>query len=203
MSAGTRLRELRERMRMSQTEFGSLIGVAQTTLSSYEKGTRKLSYDMAKEIASICKVDIHWLYDGDDSTNQLMQVVSEPQYQYGFPPIVSKVGKDRYSPADIIGERKEEPREAPIGNFYLKMPDDSLKPFPKSIKEGDLLLVNPELKVFPGDLVAIATKERNFVKFIEEETKDCYKLTGGIILERKEIEAIYRITRVIPVPFGV
>lgn len=56
-----RIKELRESLQMTQTQFSGFIGVKQQTLSGYERGIMKPPLDVAKLIAQKCHVSIDWL----------------------------------------------------------------------------------------------------------------------------------------------
>ena len=56
-----RLKELRESMNLTQSQFGDLINVAQTTLSSYENGSKTPNIDTLYNIAIKCNISIDWL----------------------------------------------------------------------------------------------------------------------------------------------
>lgn len=57
----TRIKELRSSLNLTQNEFGKLIGVAQTTLSSYEKESKLPNLEALFNIADKCNVSIDWL----------------------------------------------------------------------------------------------------------------------------------------------
>ena len=46
-----RLKKLRESMHLTQNQFGALLNIAQTTLSSYEKGSKTPNIDTLCNIA--------------------------------------------------------------------------------------------------------------------------------------------------------
>lgn len=56
-----RLKELRESMNLTQSQFGDLINVAQTTLSSYENGSKTPNIYTLYNIAKKCNISIDWL----------------------------------------------------------------------------------------------------------------------------------------------
>lgn len=56
-----RIKELREKMGMTQKEFSEHIGIRQQTLSGYERGVMKPPLDVAKNIAEKCNVSLDWL----------------------------------------------------------------------------------------------------------------------------------------------
>lgn len=56
-----RIKELREKMGMTQKEFSEHIGIRQQTLSGYERGVMKPPLDVAKNIAEKCNISLDWL----------------------------------------------------------------------------------------------------------------------------------------------
>lgn len=52
------LKELREKKEMSQSELASLVGLKQTTISQYEKGTRRPNLQMAKKLADALGISL-------------------------------------------------------------------------------------------------------------------------------------------------
>lgn len=58
---GTRLKLLRKRLKVNQTEFSKMIGISSATLSAYETGVKNPSLAVLKNIAETCNVSIDWL----------------------------------------------------------------------------------------------------------------------------------------------
>lgn len=64
---GNRIRELRKKLGMNQTEFGARIGLKQTSIAGYENGSRN---PLDSIIISICRefnVNETWLRTGEGS----------------------------------------------------------------------------------------------------------------------------------------
>jgi transcriptional regulator with XRE-family HTH domain len=61
---GERLKAVRERERLSQTEFGERLGVVLRTYASYERGERSLSVEVLKALYEQFRVDPIWLLSG-------------------------------------------------------------------------------------------------------------------------------------------
>lgn len=61
-----RLKELRNSLHLTQNDFGELINVAQTTLSSYEKGTKVPNIETLCNIAKKCNISLDWLCGHSD-----------------------------------------------------------------------------------------------------------------------------------------
>lgn len=64
-----RLKQLREKLGISQTEFAELIDVKQQTLSGYERGVMKPPLDVIRNIAEKSHVSIDWLCGLTDKEN--------------------------------------------------------------------------------------------------------------------------------------
>lgn len=72
----TRIKELRESLQMTQTQFSGFIGVKQQTLSGYERGIMKPPLDVAKIIAQKCHVSIDWLCGLTDKQSYNDEIVT-------------------------------------------------------------------------------------------------------------------------------
>lgn len=65
----TRRRALREKQREKQSSVASSIGITESTLSAYEKGTRKPSFDVLLKLAKYYSVSIDYLV-GNEYENE-------------------------------------------------------------------------------------------------------------------------------------
>ncbi|PQD95777.1 transcriptional regulator [Pradoshia eiseniae] len=65
-SFGSRLKELRKEKRLSQEELGTIIGVAQSTLGSYERETREPSIEGLLQLAHYFEVSVDYLLGNSD-----------------------------------------------------------------------------------------------------------------------------------------
>lgn len=64
-----KIKEIRNILNLTQNDFGKLINVAQTTLSSYENNSQTPNIETLYNIAEKCNVSIDWLCGREDSTN--------------------------------------------------------------------------------------------------------------------------------------
>ncbi len=58
---GERLKKIRETRKYSRTELAEKIGVSKTSLSAYESGTKKPSYEIVANLARACQTSMDWL----------------------------------------------------------------------------------------------------------------------------------------------
>jgi transcriptional regulator with XRE-family HTH domain len=69
MGFSERLRELREKKKLTQTQLGKLFNLSKQTISSYEKGGSKPSQDTLIKIAEFFEVSLYYLLGlSDDPT---------------------------------------------------------------------------------------------------------------------------------------
>jgi len=52
------LKEFREEKGLSQTELGNRVGLKQSTISQYEKGSRRPNLPMAKKLADALEISL-------------------------------------------------------------------------------------------------------------------------------------------------
>lgn len=64
MVINERLSKLRAKMGMSQAELSKRLGIARTTYSGYENGSREPDLAMLDKISSFFGVNVHWLVTG-------------------------------------------------------------------------------------------------------------------------------------------
>lgn len=64
---GDRLQQFRKQMRYTQKEFADILGIPQSTLSSYENKHNTPTLENLVSIASKCNVSLDWLCGVSDS----------------------------------------------------------------------------------------------------------------------------------------
>lgn len=73
---GTRLRQARERLGISQEALATSAGIdefsASARISQYETGKHSPRYEIACRLADVLKVSVAFLYARDDSTAELL-----------------------------------------------------------------------------------------------------------------------------------
>lgn len=79
-----RIREVRKSLKMTMDAFGQRIGVAKSTISNIENGSRNVSEHMAKSICREFNVNYEWLMTGEGQmfTDLPQTVLDELCQQY-------------------------------------------------------------------------------------------------------------------------
>ena len=57
-----RLKELRLKKGLTQTELGEKVGVKQNTFTNWEKGKRESSFENLIKLADLLEVSLDWLF---------------------------------------------------------------------------------------------------------------------------------------------
>ena len=70
------LKRLRKEKGLSQLELGSMLGVGKSTISMYENGQRKPSFEMLETIADFFNVDMNYLTGKTQCRNKYQEIVN-------------------------------------------------------------------------------------------------------------------------------
>lgn len=65
MTIGERVKELRNALNLTQTEFGERLGIARITVAYYESGKNNINEYMLRNICKTFNVDYNWLTEGN------------------------------------------------------------------------------------------------------------------------------------------
>lgn len=65
MSISLRIKELRNKKNLNQSDFANLLGVSQAAISHYEKNERIPNSDLLSKMADKLNVNLHWLLLGE------------------------------------------------------------------------------------------------------------------------------------------
>lgn len=81
---GTRVRELRNRLRLNQTDFGARIGVSQQVIHKWEAGRTNPDPETISRLAVAYGVTTDWLLGNVDIPNIYKHQVSLPDGREGY-----------------------------------------------------------------------------------------------------------------------
>ena len=94
MTTGERVKELRNALNLTQTEFGSRIGVSRNSVASYESGVRNMNDYILKNICRTFNADYFWLTEGigdmflDVPDNTIDELIDEYQINLNQKPLI-------------------------------------------------------------------------------------------------------------------
>ena len=81
MTVGDRLREIRVKAGLTQTEFGDIVGLGQRTLSEYERGVNQPGVGRLYLIAEKFGVNSEWLIHGEGEPYKTKEVVDREKIE--------------------------------------------------------------------------------------------------------------------------
>jgi len=143
-----KLKELRKKKNLSQTELSYLLNVAQNTISQWENNVRKMDISTAKKIADFFDVTTDYLL-GYSSFN-------EPNFKNVFNTVCYLKEE---SPEFIISKKQDD-------SFYVTATKNSIA----RIKANDKILVRPDNFVKNGKIAVI--KINGLIEFIKIDTEN-------------------------------
>jgi transcriptional regulator with XRE-family HTH domain len=153
---GERIKSIRTSKKMTQKAFSASLGIAQGFLCAIERGKKTPSDTLLIAIQYLYKIDREWLYAGKGGRdkNILNSAENTPQAAHTIPLLKSP-------PSSIDGLSDSEidchisMPEVPYNCFAFVYHGDFMYP---SIRDLDLVIINPEAKPASGDIVLIVGK---------------------------------------------
>lgn len=150
-----RIREWRNRRRMSLAELGEAVGLSRSEISKLESGNRRVRADHLVVLAKALKISPDELMDRET----VRDMIGEPAPASAAAPAVQVVATRRQNGVIVIlrhdpGAAAEAPPQLARvpGAYAFYMPDTSREP---RVPVGALLYVHPLLPARAGDLAAV------------------------------------------------
>lgn len=93
MTPGKRLKQVRDILKLTQTQLGEHFGFKGTKIKDIEIGKQKLTPEIALEIEKKFSISFEWLLNGrgDITTNQVHQTTGYNNYEKALDPITAKI----------------------------------------------------------------------------------------------------------------
>ncbi len=158
--AANRIREWRNRRRMSLAELGEAVGLSRSEISKLESGSRRVRADHLVVLAKALKVAPEELMDKETVREVLGDLPNGRGNGQAMLPVMQARRHDGRTV--LLPEPTNLTVEAPpqmahlAGAYAFYMPDTSLEP---RIPVGALVYVHPMLPPRPGDLAMIRLGE--------------------------------------------
>ncbi|MGL6410883.1 LexA family protein [Aeromonas veronii] len=180
-----RIRKLRKKHGLTQQKLGELIGVKKSSISQWENDEHSPSGDNLAQLSKVFGVSAHWLATGKGSP-ELSNVEPAVISQGNRVPILSYVQAGNWremceQATAFDGNVEYVSAGGEIGpyGFGLWLRGDSMLP---QFKEGDLIIVDPDESLQPGDYVVAknGSDEATFKKYrprgIDESGQEVFEL---------------------------
>src|SRR5262250_2895849 len=89
---GRRMRQLRERAELSQSEVGALLEVSYQQVQKYERGDNRISVDKLQRLAEVLRVPMTSFSADKTPTTSLQEHVEEGRPHYQLAPLSDREG---------------------------------------------------------------------------------------------------------------
>lgn len=107
MSFGSKFKQARENMNLSQQEIANILNVTDGTISNYEKGVAFPRWDTTRKLCDILNVDPNYLFWDDLSDNIKEKIITEKSHSNKDTTILLYNQLDTEDKAEIKGEIKQ------------------------------------------------------------------------------------------------
>ena len=171
-TVGDRIKKYRKQNKMTQGDLGKLLGVAFTTVSSWERGANNPLMDNITKMARLWDVNVSDII-GDVNPQNLIPV---PKVDMVAIPVIGVIacGDPILADENIIGYRYHLRDKLPKGQtFYLTAKGDSMEP---KIPDGSDVLIRLQNDVEDGEIAAV------LVNGDTEATLKRVKKQGSIVM---------------------
>lgn len=139
------LRELRQKHHLSQTDIAKFLGVAQNTVSNWEKGNRQIDIETAKKLSEYFDCSLDYLLGNARYSSNGMASVRIPVLGY------VKAGLPIEAVENIVDYEEIPEQTAKNGEYFgLSIKGDSMEP---RMREGDVVIVRKQSGADSGDIV--------------------------------------------------
>ncbi|WP_210492801.1 LexA family protein [Pantoea ananatis] len=178
---GTRLKTLRKERKLTQAQLGKAIGVSDVTIGYWEKDQNQPGGVSLTKLAKFFGVSESFFVTGKEEGSN----VSFSPMGYSKVPVISWVQAGNWTAANDASNVEgvldfiltSEPHS--VSTFALLIRGKSMEP---DFKEGDSIIVDPELYPKPGDYVVAknGSDEATFKKYrsrgVTEDGEDAFEL---------------------------
>lgn len=181
MNFRTRLKQLRMEKQLNQTDLGSALNLATSTISMYENGKREPDFETLETIADYFNVDIDYLLGKTDKITRIefddysdvKNLIHPSAYRI---PIVGKIcaGDGCFVIEEKMGYFAID--HTIKADFALIVKGDSMVDI--DINDGDIVLIKKVYDYYDGRIYAIRLIDEN-----EATIKKCYFEEDKVIMQ--------------------
>ena len=145
-----KISELRKKNKLSQKEFGKIVGAAQNTVCNWENGKREPDNDTMIKISKLFNVSVDYLLGNEDNATS-----EQTESKYVKIPVLGYVaaGIPMGAIEDIVDWEEIPAEMARYGEYFgLIINGDSMEP---RICRGDVVIVRKQSDIDSGDIAIV------------------------------------------------
>lgn len=162
---GDRIRNRRKELKLTQKDLSQAIkGVSNVAVSQWESNTTKPNAENILDLSAVLQCDIAWLLRGEGKTEPISNVQFVQVKKSFYYPLFSTVKAGSFTEINLLNHIDGDSQFDMISSqinagenaFFLLIDGDSM--FPR-FKEGDMVLIDPNIEPKPGKFVAAIDHE--------------------------------------------
>lgn len=125
---GERIKLLRKKHDLSQSEFGTIMSVSNTTISNWETGFSKPSYEELKKLAQFFNVTTDYLLGIDEDKRRDMEVIKDYLVMHHIIKNPNDISEDEFiKTMSLFGMMKESIINSSNNDIYKNAPNMDLQ----------------------------------------------------------------------------
>ncbi|TQB58578.1 helix-turn-helix transcriptional regulator [Enterococcus faecalis] len=181
---GARLKQIKDEMNISFTEFGNRLGLKKPTISSYVQGYNLAPIDVIEKIAKISSKSVGWFYFGDieEYIADYLKLKGQADLIKAYPEVISQIKEEFFS-----GDFKNPGWENEVGYPVEEFIDDCFADILPDIMSRYVSDIVNEKIINSEKLSGLTEKEKEeAATIITSDTNDYIEMSGEIKYGEKE-----------------
>lgn len=181
---GARLKQIKDEMNISFTEFGSRLGLKKPTISSYVQGYNLAPIEVIEKIAKISGKSVGWFYFGDieEYITDYLKLKGQGELIKAYPEVVNQIKEEFFT-----GDFKNPGWENEVGYPMEEFIDDYFADILPEIMTRYVSDVVDEQVASSAKLKVLSDKEKKEAAvIITSDTNDFIEMSGEIKFGEKE-----------------
>lgn len=181
---GTRLKQIKDEMKISFTEFGSRLGLKKPTISSYVQGYNLAPIEVIEKISKISGRSVGWFYFGDveEYIADYLKLKGQGELIDAYPEVVNQIKEEFFT-----GDFKNPGWENEVGYPMEEFIDDYFADILPSILDRYVGKIVTEKMTNSEKVQSLTEKEKNDALIIVyTEVSDYIEMSGEIKYGDKE-----------------
>ncbi len=162
MQFGKILKDLRKSANYTQEQLADLLGIANSTVSMYERGERFPDYEMMKSIADLFHVSINTLYGREESISLPTNIFPITRKRF---PLLGEITCGQPTFANEEHETYIEASADIKADFCLTAKGDSM--IGARIQDGDIVFIREQPMVEDGEIAAVIIDDEATLKRVK------------------------------------
>ncbi len=191
-----RVKVLRKKLGLNQTELAEQLGISQTAYSKYERGLSEPTLETLLKLTEIGQVTLDWFLRGKEDS---ITKEDYPSMGEWYTIVDHIMNIDAVEDAMAAKRKIYIPIKQENLSFVIIVDEINMEGGSTAIHVGDYILIDTVKKPMPGDLVVLSFEGRQMIKKLgvvtnsEVELKNFNPDYPTITIKKQQIDRMYRV----------